>query len=54
MGYDMVIAEKFFNLDAVITFSIFPLSPFQEKIANKAKAKGLETMLHLPMEPVEF
>jgi polysaccharide deacetylase 2 family uncharacterized protein YibQ len=54
MGYDMEMAEKFLRLDAVITFSIFPHSPFGKKIAAKSKAKGMDIMLHLPMEPVEY
>lgn len=54
LGYDKKIAEKFLALDAAFTFSILPFSPFQKKIANRAHAKGLEVMLHLPMEPMEY
>ena len=54
LGYDIKIAEKFLELDVVFTFSILPFSPFQQKIARRAHEKGLEVMLHLPMEPVEY
>ena len=54
IGYDRKIAEKFLNLDAVLTFSLLPHSLFQDKIARKAHEKGLEIMLHLPLEPLEY
>ena len=54
LGYDKKIAEKFLALDAAFTFSILPFSPFQKKIARRAHDKGLEVMLHLPMEPMEY
>lgn len=54
LGYDPQIARKFMELDAVLTFSILPFGPFQRQIADSVYAKGFETMLHLPMEPVEY
>ena len=54
LGFDRIIAGKFLELDAVLTFSMLPGSPFQEKIARAAHAKGHDIMLHLPMEPVEY
>ncbi len=54
IGYERRVAEKFVSLDAVLTFSVFPYSPFQQKIIRKAHAKGFEIMLHLPMEPDEY
>jgi polysaccharide deacetylase 2 family uncharacterized protein YibQ len=54
LGYDRKMAEKFLSLDINMTFSILPHSPFQNKIARLASSKGLEIMLHLPMEPVEY
>lgn len=54
LGYDNKIARKFAQLDVALTFSILPHSPFQRKIVRLAESKGLETMLHLPMEPVEY
>ncbi len=54
LGYDKRIAEKFLELDAVFTFSILPYSPFLEKIDRLARDKGIEIILHLPMDPVEY
>ena len=54
LGYDKKIAEKLSKLNLKLTFSILPHSPFQDSIARLSKDKGLETMLHLPMEPIEY
>jgi polysaccharide deacetylase 2 family uncharacterized protein YibQ len=54
LGYDKKIAQKFAQLDVTLTFSILPHSPFQQKIARLARSKGLEIMIHMPMEPVEY
>jgi polysaccharide deacetylase 2 family uncharacterized protein YibQ len=54
LGYDSRIAQQFLDLDATLTFSILPYSPQQSKIAYAAQKKGLEAMLHLPMEPEEY
>ena len=54
LGYDKYIAEKFLDLDAVLTLSVLPNIPYQKSIANEAFEKGFEVMLHLPMEPDEF
>lgn len=54
IGYDRMIAEKFLELDVPVTFSVLPFSPFQKGIVEKANKKGIEIMLHLPMEPVEY
>ena len=54
IGYDPKIAEKFIALNAAITLSILPHSPYQRQIIRMAREKGLELMLHLPMEPQEY
>ncbi|CAB1084948.1 Possible divergent polysaccharide deacetylase [Olavius algarvensis Delta 1 endosymbiont] len=54
LGYDKKIAEQFSSLQAEITFSILPHSPFQERITRLSRDQGLEVMLHLPMEPMEY
>jgi polysaccharide deacetylase 2 family uncharacterized protein YibQ len=54
LGYDKKIAQKFAQLDVALTFSILPHSPFQQQIARLARSKGLEIMIHMPMEPVEY
>jgi len=54
MGYDKKIAKKLSQLNGGITFSILPHSPYQESVARLAHKYGLDTMLHLPMEPFEY
>ena len=54
LGHDPHIAQKFMGLDAVLTFSILPYGPFHRQVADAVYAKGFESMLHLPMEPVEY
>lgn len=54
IGYDKNMAQKFLNLDAVLTFSILPHSTHDKKIARLAHSKGFDVMLHLPMEPNEY
>ncbi len=54
MGYDKELARKFADLNAVLTYSILPYSPFQEEVIRVAQSKGFELLLHLPMEPEEY
>jgi len=54
LGYDNDLAKNYLELDAAFTFSVLPFSPFQKSIATAAHKKGIETMLHLPMEPEEY
>jgi polysaccharide deacetylase 2 family uncharacterized protein YibQ len=54
LGYDDDLAKKYLELDAAFTFSVLPFSPFQKSIATAAHNKGIETMLHLPMEPDQY
>jgi polysaccharide deacetylase 2 family uncharacterized protein YibQ len=54
LGYDKKMAQKFIELDDGLTFSILPYGTFQREIVDLVMAKGVETMLHLPMEPFEY
>jgi uncharacterized protein len=54
LGYDRLLAEKLIGLNAPFTLAILPHSPHQDAIARIAQTRGLELMLHLPMEPVEY
>lgn len=54
LGYDRRIANAFLAIDAPFTIAILPGSPLQQYIAQKAHQKGLDIMLHQPMEPVEY
>ncbi len=54
MGHDQKLAEKLLSLNAEFTFSILPFSTHKIKIAEMARAKGLEVLIHLPMEPLDY
>ena len=54
IGYDRHIADQFMAMDVPLTFSMLPYGPFCRAIVEQARAKGLEIMLHLPMEPNEY
>lgn len=54
LGYDSRIFRKFIDLNIVMTLSVLPHSPLRKKIPDEARKRGLEVMLHLPMEPVEY
>jgi len=54
LGNDRRLARKFIQLDDNLTISILPQSPFTKRIAREAREKGLELMLHQPMEPNEY
>ena len=54
VGYNKRIAGEFADLESRFTFSVLPNSPHRRSIAKDAHKKGLEIMLHLPMEPFEY
>jgi len=54
LGYDRSFAEKLIGLNVPFTLAVLPHSPHRDAIARSAQAGGLELMLHLPMEPVEY
>ena len=54
IGYDRHIAQELLSLDAPLTFSVLPDAPFSRLLADAARSKGHEVMLHLPMEPMEY
>jgi polysaccharide deacetylase 2 family uncharacterized protein YibQ len=54
LGYDECLAEEFMGLDLTLTLSILPLAPFTRPIARRARERGREIMLHLPMEPRSY
>jgi polysaccharide deacetylase 2 family uncharacterized protein YibQ len=51
IGYQYGPAKQLINLGLPLTLSILPHSPHGRKIAQMARKRGLEVMLHLPMEP---
>ncbi len=54
LGYDLRMAERFLDIEAILTYSVLPHSPYARQIANAASLNGSEVMLHLPMEPDEY
>jgi polysaccharide deacetylase 2 family uncharacterized protein YibQ len=54
LGYDLEMAISFLQLDLPLTFSVLPIAPHTEAIVQKAKRRGRELMLHLPMEPKNY
>jgi polysaccharide deacetylase 2 family uncharacterized protein YibQ len=54
LGYEKDVTDYLLGLNGMITLSVLPHSPFHKKILQSAREKGFETMLHLPMEPVEY
>ncbi|MFP4533895.1 MAG: divergent polysaccharide deacetylase family protein [Desulfobacterales bacterium] len=54
IGHRKDMAEKFFNLEARLTYAILPYSRYQREIAEAANRRGYQVMLHLPMEPDEY
>lgn len=51
LGYDLKVAKAFMRMGLPLTLSILPLAPFTKNIAHEAKMRGLEILLHQPMEP---
>ncbi|MEJ2154585.1 MAG: divergent polysaccharide deacetylase family protein, partial [Desulfobacteraceae bacterium] len=54
IGYDRQVTKELLSLDAPLTFSVLPDGPFSRQLADLARTKGHEIMLHLPMEPKEY
>jgi hypothetical protein len=54
LGYDLEMAISFFQLDLPLTFSVLPIAPHTETIVQEANRRGIELMLHLPMEPRNY
>jgi len=54
LGYDRKMANRFIGLNAILTISVLPDSPFLKPIVAAANQKGFEVLLHLPMEPDEY
>lgn len=45
------VVESFLGLDFPISFSILPGTPYCESIARSASERGIDVLVHLPMEP---
>jgi polysaccharide deacetylase 2 family uncharacterized protein YibQ len=54
IGYDRGLARQFMAFNVPLTFSVLPESPFKETLVKEIRQRGLELMLHQPMEPKEY
>ena len=54
IGFDPHTADALARLDLNLTMAILPATPFAEKTARMLHERGIELMLHLPMEPMEY
>jgi hypothetical protein len=54
IGYDAALARDFLALEIPLTFSLLPDGPHRQRLARQAADAGVELMLHLPMEPLEY
>lgn len=50
-GYNMNNVEALFDIGEPVTLSILPNLKYSSQIANLARSRGYEVILHLPLEP---
>ena len=53
VGFDVELARSFLELKSPVSLSVLPTAPYAQAIAGEAMGKGVEVLLHLPMEPKE-
>ncbi|MBZ0271497.1 divergent polysaccharide deacetylase family protein [bacterium] len=53
IGFREIHEHQLLALDAPLTFSILPYSPYGKSFAGRALSAGREIMLHMPMEPLD-
>ncbi|MFH1784631.1 MAG: divergent polysaccharide deacetylase family protein [bacterium] len=54
VGYAKSYMEAFFKLNIPLTMSVLPQQQFSVELAQETIDRGLEVMLHLPMEPYRY
>jgi len=54
LGYDKELARRVFSLNLPLTIAIIPCAPCASSIDAEARARGYETIAHIPMEPKNF
>jgi uncharacterized protein len=54
LGYDRPIAQEFIDFQAPLTLSFLPQAPHAKEMALLARKRGKGTLLHLPMEPLDY
>jgi len=53
IGYRDLLEQQMLALEASITFSVLPFTPYGQNFARRARMKGKEIMLHMPMEAID-
>lgn len=53
IGYNIKAARELIEMDVSITLSILPHLPYSIQVAEEARNKGRDVLLHLPMEPID-
>lgn len=53
MGYRQVEGEKLLSLDMKLSFAFLPFAPHAESLLQKARTRGCDILLHLPMEATD-
>lgn len=51
MGYRQEICNGFLEMDLALSFSFLPHAPHTMEMARRAREKGRDILLHLPLEP---
>ncbi|MFZ5587474.1 MAG: divergent polysaccharide deacetylase family protein [Thermodesulfobacteriota bacterium] len=54
LGHSLEAAHKLLALDLPLGFSVLPFSAHGREVAQEARARGREVLLHLPMEPKSY
>jgi len=54
LGNSKRVDDEVLAIDAPLTVSVFPLLSDSKNAAEKASSNGMEVMLHLPMEPLDY
>jgi polysaccharide deacetylase 2 family uncharacterized protein YibQ len=50
----MKVAEAFFQLDFPITLAVLPYRRYSREVAREAERKGMDVLLHIPLEPRDY
>ena len=54
LGHNFEAARRFIELELPLSFAVLPQRTYSKRIAELAREKGREVMLHLPMEPYDY
>lgn len=50
LGWDLAAAQTLLDIDTPLSFAILPEAPYRIQIAQEARRRGRDVLLHLPME----